>query len=95
MSNRAFLTWTEFTDSENKKTYGFRLSDDYQSYFWDMWDVPPPKDNKQFFQQVWKEIKKEDMSEVIDNCLENDNGMYVNQEYIDNEELKSWCEEEN
>lgn len=79
MSNRITIEPTEFVNiNTNKKEYGVRIFDDYDSYYADDWGDIPDDDLK-----ILTKILIEYNDEIIEFMIKNKMGCFIGEKWYD------------
>ncbi len=92
MSNRIVLQPTIFQNHKSeKKTFGYRLYDDFTQFYSNLW-IEIPDDDMEILVKVIKE-RCEEVDEVITSLLENEQGIYIGDVWYDFKDVKDIIED--
>ena len=92
MSNRVTIEQTIFQNVKSgEKTYGVRVYDDYAQAYDNTWGEIP--DNDMDVLKKVLESDANDISAIMDNVRENENGVFIGGTWYDYDEIKTYVEE--
>jgi len=90
MSNIVEIIPTEFHNVRSKVvTYGYRIYDDYECFYHNLWDSIPESD-MEFLTKVVATVKEEHPAalEMLRFCVQEEKGISIDMQYYEYDQIK-------